>query len=298
MVTYYSHGKLLLTGEYAVLNGANALAVPCKKGQNLNYSPKEKNTIIWKSIDINKAVWFEAEFKVKTLELITTSDSAIWKSLHQLLKATRELNSAFLAQGGQVCTHLEFERSWGLGSSSTLISNIALWANINPYQLLEKSFGGSGCDIACAQAKMPLTYKRKQYDPTIESIKLDYPFSENLFFVHLNQKIDSQKAVASFYLDKVGKSIIKEINKLTEMIIRTSKQDDFNLYLKTHETILGTLLNQKTVQKEYFSDFKGVVKSLGAWGGDFILVSGDEKSPKYFEDKGYPIIIPFKEMIL
>ena len=35
MDAFYSHGKLLLTGEYLVLDGALALAVPCKLGQSL-----------------------------------------------------------------------------------------------------------------------------------------------------------------------------------------------------------------------------------------------------------------------
>ncbi|MEM0993828.1 MAG: GHMP kinase, partial [Bacteroidota bacterium] len=34
--SYYAHGKLLLTGEYAVLDGAVALAVPSKLGQRLD----------------------------------------------------------------------------------------------------------------------------------------------------------------------------------------------------------------------------------------------------------------------
>ena len=35
MISFYSHGKLLLTGEYTILKGANALAIPCKMGQTL-----------------------------------------------------------------------------------------------------------------------------------------------------------------------------------------------------------------------------------------------------------------------
>ena len=33
--TFYSNGKLLITGEYVVLDGAKALALPTKYGQNL-----------------------------------------------------------------------------------------------------------------------------------------------------------------------------------------------------------------------------------------------------------------------
>ena len=33
--TFYGHGKLLLTGEYAVLDGAKALSIPTRFGQSL-----------------------------------------------------------------------------------------------------------------------------------------------------------------------------------------------------------------------------------------------------------------------
>ena len=40
--TFYSNGKLLLTGEYLVLNGAVALAIPTKFGQTLTIPASEK----------------------------------------------------------------------------------------------------------------------------------------------------------------------------------------------------------------------------------------------------------------
>ena len=51
--TFYSNGKLLLTGEYVVLDGANALAVPTKYGQNLVVEIINKPYIIWKSFNEN-----------------------------------------------------------------------------------------------------------------------------------------------------------------------------------------------------------------------------------------------------
>ena len=298
MISFFSRGKLLLTGEYTVLCGSRALALPTKLGQTLNYKPTDNNILIWKSYDLNGIVWFEVKFNVDSLELIATTDLEKWESLYKVLRATKKLNSTFLNKGGQVDTHLEFDRSWGLGSSSTLISNIALWGKSNPYMILEKSFGGSGYDLACAQAKGPLTYTRNDYSPNIKSVELNYPFIENLFFVHLNKKKDSHKAVASFNLNKVEVSIINQINKLTELIINCNDQDNFNFYLKTHEKTIGTILNRRTIQEVFFSDFKGIVKSLGAWGGDFVLASGDKESPNYFKKLGYPTIISFKEMIL
>jgi len=59
--TYYSNGKLLLTGEYLVLNGAKSLAVPTKFGQDLEVTPALGKKIIWKSYDADGSIWFEDE---------------------------------------------------------------------------------------------------------------------------------------------------------------------------------------------------------------------------------------------
>ena len=60
--TYYSNGKLLITGEYLVLDGAIALALPTKTGQNLVVSPGENQQIQWKSYDFDGSIWFENNF--------------------------------------------------------------------------------------------------------------------------------------------------------------------------------------------------------------------------------------------
>jgi hypothetical protein len=41
----------------------------------------------------------------------------------------------------------------------------------------------------------------------------------------------------------------------------------------------------------------GAIKSLGAWGGDFILASGNQKTPNYFHEKGFKTVISYSEMI-
>ena len=298
MVSFRTNGKLLITGEYAVLKNAKALAVPCKMGQSLTYLPSEGAVLNWESFDSKKNAWFESEFNVNTLKLVSSSDVEIGIRLQKLLATTKKMNPSFLSKGGKVKCHLEFDRSWGLGSSSTLVANIALWANRNPYQLLENSFGGSGYDIGCAQAEGLITYIRNQYNPIIQTAELSYPFEANLFFVHLNKKRNSQDALAAFDLNMVNQSSIDAISKLTDRIIACTDQNSFDSCLKEHEALIGSLLNQLNVQDIYFSDFKGIVKSLGAWGGDFVLVSGDRHSPNYFRAKGYETIIPFREMIL
>jgi mevalonate kinase len=58
--TFYSNGKLLITGEYVVLDGAKALALPTKFGQNLIIEASENELIHWKSHDHDGSIWFEA----------------------------------------------------------------------------------------------------------------------------------------------------------------------------------------------------------------------------------------------
>jgi len=74
--------------------------------------------------------------------------------------------------------------------------------------------------------------------------------------------------------------------------------DEFERLLSIHEKIISNLLNCSTIQEDRFKDFTGVVKSLGGWGGDFVLATGNKDSLKYFKEKGFETILPYKEMIL
>ena len=56
--TFYSNGKLLITGEYLVLDGAKALALPTKFGQNLIVEKGKNKEIVWKSFDKDNSIWF------------------------------------------------------------------------------------------------------------------------------------------------------------------------------------------------------------------------------------------------
>ena len=161
--SYFSNGKLLLTGEYLVLDGALSLAIPTKYGQSLETESIIDSKLIWKSFDEKGKVWFEDTFEIinNEISLSVRNDNPISKRLLQILNETKKLNPDFLkAQNGfKISTKLDFPQNWGLGTSSTLINNIAQWANIDPYQLLENTFGGSGYDVACAQYNKPITYQ-------------------------------------------------------------------------------------------------------------------------------------------
>jgi mevalonate kinase len=297
MKSFYSHGKLLLTSEYAVLMGARALALPCNLGQKLYVWEENTQQLVWKSFDSQGQLWFEVHFQIPTLIIKQSTNSEMAIRLREILLTAQKRNLSFLQKGVNVETHLEFDRSWGLGSSSTLIANIALWAQVNPYELLENSFGGSGYDLACAQASGPICYTRNQYHPKIEPVPFDPPFSEQLFFVYLNQKKSSLQAIERFDINSITTSDIEKLNALTEAMLNCNTQEYFDEILDQHETLMARILNQTPVKKLLFEDFKGSIKSLGAWGGDFVLASGDHQSPHYFKQKGFHTVIPFNQMM-
>ena len=296
MKSFYSNGKILITSEYLVLAGAKAFAIPCKKGQYLKFKNLENKTLSWKSYDHNDTLWFEAIFELPNLDIIKTSEILVAKRLKALLNLANKENPNFLLEGGEVQTFLEFNKNWGLGSSSTLISNIATWAKVNPYQLGKKSFGGSGYDIACSHANGPIIYTKKDLNPLIENVNFSPLFVDQLFFIYLNKKIDTQKAIRNFNHNSISNSTIKKINTITDKIIASDTLDKFEYNLNQHEIILSRILQKKTVKEKFFSDFKGCIKSLGAWGGDFILATGDKSTKKYFLDKGFKTIIPFNQI--
>ena len=91
------------------------------------------------------------------------------------------------------------------------------------------------------------------------------------------------------------------INQLSNLVIEATKVQtlhDFEAIMDEYQDKLAVFMNQPKVKDLYFSDYTGSVKSLGAWGGDFVLVTKREGFEDYFKQKGYNIIVPFHEMIL
>jgi mevalonate kinase len=299
---FYSNGKLLITGEYAILDGAKGLALPTKFGQFLTLHHSETDTIRWKSFDEKDTIWFSTEISKNNLENITSTDEEIAQRLVNILKEARRLNPAFLADNylyNSIESKITFPRNWGLGTSSTLIANIATWANINPYKLLESTFGGSGYDIACATSNSPITYQRNGYEPIINEVAFKPSFINQLFFVYLNQKKNSRDAINSYKnLNFNKKDLISKINIITENILLCDNLKGFELLLNEHEAILSNTLKVPTIKSRLFPDYSGTIKSLGAWGGDFVLATGTEAEMLYFKKKGFDTIVSYPEMIL
>lgn len=288
----------MLTGEYLVLDGATALAIPTRKGQLLSVEVEDGNGMKWTSLYENGEVWFEASFDLQ-FNISSTSDARIAETLLDILSKARQLNPAFLNEAKlyQVITTLEFPSNWGLGSSSTLINNIAQWAAIDAFTLLEHSFGGSGYDIAAAQVDQPIFYTKLEPQPQIKKVALSWDFKDQLFFVHLNKKQDSKQGIARYKDREVSKNQRQQITDITHKLLLCYHLSDFERLMESHESIISGIIGLPTVKEQLFPEYKGVVKSLGAWGGDFVLATGTASDQDYFRNNGYTTIVSFSEMI-
>ncbi len=305
MNRYYSHGKFLLTGEYLVLKGALAMALPLKLGQSLEVEELDSssNRLLWEAFR-PEGEWFSVTLNRKTLEIIDCDDPSKAEKLTQILKAVKQLNpKAFEGNGLKFNTHLDFDPNWGLGSSSTLIANLARWAKVNPYELLKQTFGGSGYDIACATAEQPIYYQLIDDKPQVETIDFQPSFSDHLFFVYQGQKQSSSKEIKAFLEKSNPVDLQKDIEAISEIshaVPKCESLDEFAMLMQCHERIIARCIGQEPVQKR-FPDFEGVLKSLGAWGGDFILAATewDEKEVKdYFKTFGLEVVFGYNDLVL
>jgi mevalonate kinase len=301
---FYGHGKLLLTGEYAVLDGAKALGLPTKFGQKLVVKRTTSSDLIWESLDMKGKPWFESSISLFDFSPVSTTDENISEFLKKVLKNAVRLNSEFLSQwnGFKIETQLEFPLDWGLGSSSTLIYLIAEWAEVNPLLLYFKTEDGSGYDVACAFAEGPVEYLNSPDEVSYTEIDFNPKYKDKLFFVHLGNKADSKEGIKDYLKAVKNKSaLVKSITKITEDIKVAGSLSEFESLLEKHEELIASHTGFKKVKDTHFSDYDGIIKSLGAWGGDFVLATsekGIDHVKDYFGKKGLNTIITYKDMVL
>lgn len=300
---FYSNGKLLITGEYVVLDGAKAFALPTKYGQKLTVTDDSGNVIHWKSYDYDGSIWFEATIAFESIVKGKRFDAtqSIKNTLIEILHEAYKTNSDFITKstGYSIVTELSFSKNWGLGTSSTLINNIAQWIGIDAFQLLRNSFGGSGYDIACASNNTPILYQLENELPIVTPIHFNPDFTKNIYFIYLNSKQNSKNAIAEYLRNRGELSdTIDKINALTDKISNSIDFHSFSNEIKQHEIELSNLLAMSTVQETLFADFDGVVKSLGAWGGDFVMALSATNPTDYFNSKGFNVVLNYHQMIL
>jgi mevalonate kinase len=303
---FRSNGKLMISGEYLVLAGAGALAVPVRMGQSMKIDKTgtAAGFLEWTARE-NGREWFRARFEGIGLAIREASDKATAETLQTVLLEARKMNPRFLDGRGSwlVTTDLEFDRQWGLGSSSTLVSNLAWWADVNPYQLLFRTLGGSGYDIACARSQSPLifNYRGHQEQPRVRVVGFHPVFSENLYFVYTGKKQSSSGSLEGFRAAGADPVDVRRISEISAQMLITHELEKFKELMLRHEKITAKAIGKTPVMETTFSDFEGAVKSLGAWGGDFLLVASSldrADLTDYFMSRGCDAPIPFDDLVL
>ena len=301
MNQFFSHVKLLLTSEYMILDGALAFAIPTQFGQKLTIQEIEdsQSLIIWDSRCQNQ-LWVKTKINYKNWKILESNltDSALFimniiKEIQKLSSDKFKKNTSYLIK-----SNLEFPQNFGLGSSSTLITNLSEWAKINPFELNENILGGSGYDIAVAQNSSAILYQIKDKIQHIEKINFLPKFRNELLFIHLNKKQNSREGIKLYRSKNKSQQLIQEFSEITKSIVQCNDINSFSELINLHEKKLSQFLGLKTAKEIYFSDCPVFIKSLGAWGGDFIMSRKFNSYQKYFKEKGFESIFTWQDLIL
>jgi len=301
---FYSNGKLLLTAEYLVLKGAEALALPVKRGQSLDVQKEGLPGEVQWNTHYNGVNIFQGVFSLENKQFISASDKKISSFLGSILKnVTEKIYHTFGSTGLTINTFLDFPFEWGLGNSSSLINNLAAWLQIDPFELNNRISYGSGYDIACARSNRPIIYRKNGNYPDYKEVAFNPSYKNNIYFIYTGNKQNTRKEVKK-YLDlnqeKEQNNLLKELQYINNEIVNSDNLTTFENAIMKHERLISNVLQQPTIQEKTFPDFSGQIKSLGAWGGDFILAtwqnSRNELS-EYFNRHNMNILFSWDELI-
>lgn len=296
----FSPGKLLLTSEYVVLDGALALAVPTQLGQEFFFEETEdgKSLIRWEAYHQNQ-LWLKTEIDYKNGWILRTNLKEPAEFILKVLMKVAELSEIKFKNGVsyRLKTNLQFPSNFGLGSSSTLMNNLAEWAGTDAYFLSDSTLGGSGYDIAVAKEKNALLFQIKDQTRISNPVSFNPEFSKDLIFIHLNQKQDSREGISLYRSKTKSPRLIDEFSEITEKVLVARNIDEFSFLMVEHERKLSEFLGLQTVKEKFFADCPSFVKSLGAWGGDFVMASRFSGFRDYFLGKGFGTVFSYAELI-
>ncbi|REC64119.1 30S ribosomal protein S6 [Chryseobacterium pennae] len=299
MSAIFSPGKLMLTSEYFAIDGALVLAVPTRLGQEFFFEEKDDNQslILWEALHQNQP-WLKAVINYKNWQILETNIPSSAEFILKTLKNVQQLSATKFKNDFtyHLKTNLQFPADFGLGSSSTLMNNLSEWAEIDPFYLNTISLGGSGYDIAVAKEKSAVLFQSK---PEIRYEKVDFnpSFKNELIFIHLNQKQDSREAISLYKSKTKSQELVNEFSDITKKILLCNELENFSELMMIHEGKISNFIEIPTVKEKLFSDCPVFIKSLGAWGGDFVLSAKFGGFKDYFWEKGFTTIFEWKNLI-
>jgi hypothetical protein len=94
-----------------------------------------------------------------------------------------------------------------------------------------------------------------------------------------------------------SQDLIHYFSQLTDKILVSENLENFSLIMENHEKTMSNFLKIPTVKEKYFKNAPSFFKSLGAWGGDFILTTKFCDYENYFLHNGFPNFFSYENLI-
>ncbi len=284
------------------MEGATGLAVPVIWGQGMKVTESQGAGINWTTKDHKGDKWFECKLNLIDLAIEKTNDEEKAQFIQSLIKSAAQLNSDFLSKWKKhkVTCDLEFDPSWGLGTSSTLIANLAVWAELSPFELFFDTQEGSGYDVAAAMAEEPLLYQKNDDELSFETFEWNKDLMDAIYVFYQGQKQSSLEEVRAWKSNRTWKKKdVKQVSDISESLADCENEADAIMLLGDQVKLMERILD-RTAYDGRFSDFEGVIKPLGAWGGDFGLAlhQEEEYTQKYLAEKGIETVFRLGDIVV
>ena len=277
----------MLCGEYAVTIGVEALALPVSLGQWMYVwefdSPGGGDRLIWEAKEKDGSTWLNESFALplETMEAETEKSSERDRSrevLHSMLSMVAE---GFWKTGKsyRIETQLEFDRSSGLGSSSTMVANFARFAGLDAQKVQQKVLGGSGYDVAVAELGKGLVFWKNAEVANWDAWKLSADLTSKWKIIFLDKKQNSRNALADVKgkLMEIEKDdfLMHQLQQVCAAVKMANQVPMLEAGLEMWQAILAMSLGLETPYQHFkFQPTKGgLCKWLGAWGGDMLLIN-------------------------
>lgn len=273
----------MLAGEYAVMCGVEALAMPVRAGQWQHVwemPAKAVSKLVWQSKDADGSVWFECRIDTDIMHVSETTSESYSDTLLRLLLCIKEQKAElFLHKNIRIETECEFNRSFGLGSSSTLVCNLAKWSGVDAHALQEHVFGGSGYDVAVGNLGRPLVYWLENNNSNWSSWQLPPDFTREWYLAFPGEKQNSRESLSTVksQLEKISTDValLQQMNACIQAVKTPRSLPMLEAMLEMWQALLSQRLDlSRPYETLGLSPVKGgLCKYLGAWGGDVLLIN-------------------------
>ena len=246
-------------------------------------SPGGGDRLIWEAKEKDGNTWLNESFALplEAMEAETEKSSERDRSrevLHSMLSMVTE---GFWKTGKsyRIETQLEFERSSGLGSSSTMVANFARFAGLDAQLVQQKVFGGSGYDVALAELGKGLVFWKNGEVANWDKWSLSSDLTSKWKIVFLGKKQNSRSALsdvkAKLTAMKNDDFLMRQLQQVCAAVKLADQVPMLEAGLEMWQAILAMSLELETPYQHFkFQPLKGgLCKWLGAWGGDMLLIN-------------------------